>query len=69
MKRAVQRPDSERHISASKGIIDAEGLNIGPQGFFEVHNGLLRLSFTVGRDIRNAGGKATEFGIGNQFNN
>jgi hypothetical protein len=56
-------------MSASKGIIDAEGLNIGPKGFFEVHNGLiLRLSFAVSRDIGNAGSKSTEFGIGNQFN-
>ena len=56
-------------MSASKGIIDAEGLNIGTKGFFEVHNGLiLRLSFAVSRDIGNAGSKSTEFGIGNQFN-
>src|SRR5437879_3602231 len=64
-----ERSKSRRRIQAPKGVIKAVGLDVNTEGLFEVCDGsVFGLSFPVCGHVRNAGGKASKFRIGNELN-
>src|SRR6185295_6503343 len=64
----IELPDRNRRYQPTQGIFEPERFDVSLERLPEISDCLLlRLTFSVGGDVRDTGGKPTQLGVWNQL--